>query len=347
MRRRRHGDAGIYFELSRWVNKLPIDSHIHFIPPSLLERETGSIAGPSIVFHQGHQRTVYQRGKPVDSVVREFSRLDVIQSQSEDLGIERLVLSPWVAMLPLDEEPSRAADVCRRQNAAMAEAISGSKQLLGLAALPMQDADLALDVLCEAVELGLFGAEITPSCQAMFVGDSVYGEFWAQVEELGVVIAIHPSTRGLDMPVFSQRYLWNSLANPVETALAAAQLVLNGLLEKHARLNILLAHGGGAILSVLGRIEHSYEVRREVSGGLEHLPSWSFAKLYYDTITHDEVLLKEIVRRMGPTQVLLGTDHPFDMGEYVGHVEGIRELFDPRVADMILYQNAERLFWKA
>lgn len=324
---------------------MPTDCHIHFLPPELLSSEVGSKVGPSISYSQGEQYLVYQKGKPLDSVVRDFSRLEVIEGQSHQIGIEKLVLSPWVAMLPLDEDPASAAKICRRHNQAMATEVSKSKDVVGLAAIPMQDPELAISVLREALDLGLKGAEITPSCQGVFIGDPSLDDFWKEIELLGTTIAVHPSTRGLDMAVFSQRYLWNSLANPVETALAASQLVLNGQMERNLGLRILLAHGGGALISVMGRIDHSYKVRKEVFEVLSNPPLWSFQKFYYDTITHDELLLKSLVERVGASQVVLGTDHPFDMGQYQGQVEEIRSIFNPEDAEMILDGNAQKLFW--
>lgn len=324
---------------------MPTDCHIHFLPPELLMPEIGSKAGPSISYSQGEQYLVYQKGNPLDSVVRDFSRLEVVKSQSHQIGIDRLVLSPWVAMLPLDEDPPLAAEICRRHNLAMAREVSKSQDVVGLAAIPMQDPELAISVLREALDMGLKGAEITPSCQGVFIGDPRLNDFWKEIQLLGTTVAVHPSTRGLDMAVFSQRYLWNSLANPVETALAASQLVLNGQMERYLGLKILLAHGGGALISVMGRIEHSHKVRKEVFEALAHPPSWSFQKFYYDTITHDPLLLESLVERVGASQVVLGTDHPFDMGEYQGQVSQIRSTFSAEDAELILDGNAQTLFW--
>ncbi len=324
---------------------MPTDSHIHFVPPDLLSKEVGTKDGPSISYKDGHQHAVFQKGNLVNSVVKDFANLDVIKGQSASIGIDRLVLSPWVAMIPLDEDAKVAAEICRRHNYAMAKYVDDQSEVRGLATIPMQDPGLAIEVLREALDLGLVGAEITPSCQGKFMGDPSLSEFWEEVQILGTAISVHPSTRGLDMAVFSQRYLWNSLANPLETALGASQMVLNGYLERLPELKILLAHGGGVSHSVFGRIDHSYEVRFEVSELLSHPPSWSFRKFHYDSVTHDDLVLQGLVSRVGASQVLLGTDHPFDMGSYEGQVEKIRSLFDSESAEMILDGNATRLFW--
>jgi aminocarboxymuconate-semialdehyde decarboxylase len=43
-------------------------------------------------------------------------------------------------------------------------------------------------------------------------------------------------------------------------------------------------------------------------------PSSYLRQLFFDTITHDDALLATLVQRVGPSQVVVGTDRPFDMG---------------------------------
>jgi len=47
-------------------------------------------------------------------------------------------------------------------------------------------------------------------------------------------------------------YLSNLLGNPVETGVAAAQLVLGGVLTRHPDLQIVLVHRGGVLPAVVG-----------------------------------------------------------------------------------------------
>lgn len=325
------------------VGTVVTDSHIHFLPPSLLS-SSGDSSGVYATFDAGGRQTLYLRGRPLDSVVRDFTRLEIVRRECLQMGVDSLVLSPWVSMLPLDASPGAAAQACRRHNLAMAEEVGVHSGVSGLAAIPMQDPDLAIDVMVEASALGLVGAEITPSLGHRFVGDPCYEDFWGEMARRSIPVFIHPSTRGLDMAVFANNYLWNTLGNPVETAIAGCQLVLSGLLERHSGLKVMLAHGGGAIQAVFGRVEHSFRVRREVSEVLGHPPMWSFRRLFYDSITHDDGQLMTLVGTVGESQVLFGTDHPFDMGSYQGHPERIRELLGPEKAYAVLSGNAERFF---
>ena len=83
-----------------------------------------------------------------------------------------------------------------------------------------------------------------------FLGDDAFEPFWAAAEETSALVFIHPTTRGFDAPVFQEHYLWNAVGNPLETTVSAAHLVMTGTMERHPRLKVLLAHGGGAILAL-------------------------------------------------------------------------------------------------
>jgi aminocarboxymuconate-semialdehyde decarboxylase len=73
-------------------------------------------------------------------------------------------------------------------------------------------------------------------------------------------------------------------------------------------------------------------------------PSEYLRELYYDTVVFDEAQIGWLVRKYGADHVLLGTDHPFDMGEPdpVGLVDRVPFL-TPEEREKIVGRNAERL----
>ena len=298
------------------------DVHVHFVPPRLAGE--GGDWRPELIAHSHGPSTVRLRGRVIDSVVDEFADLGVIVESSAARRVDRLVLSPWVSLIPAGGSAEEAAEVCRTHNRAMADAIAGrEKRVAAMAMVPVQHGESAVEVAEEALELGLNGVELMATYGGRTLGDPSMGEFFAFAEERGVPVFVHPSTRGLDLPAFAPHYLWNSVANPVETAMAAAGLVLSGTLERHPGLKVILAHGGGALLSVWDRIGHSWEVRPEAKADLGEHPGQSLARLYVDSVVHSPELLRALVAKLGAGHVLLGSDWPFDMGlrDPVGMVE--------------------------
>ena len=97
------------------------------------------------------------------------------------------------------------------------------------------------------------------------------------------------------------------------------------MLERYPRLRILLAHGGGALHAVRGRLRRAHAVRPEAAADAPAGPDAALRRLYYDSLTHDQELLAGLIEYAGADHVLLGSDRPFDMGsdDPVGEVRAL------------------------
>lgn len=100
---------------------------------------------------------------------------------------------------------------------------------------------------------------------------------------------------------------------PMETAIAVARLVFSGTLERHP-LTLCLAHGGGCVPSLRGRMDMGWE-RKDVAHTNDDPPSHYTDRLYYDTAVFNTTVLARIVEDVGVGHVLMGTDHPFELGD--------------------------------
>ena len=116
-----------------------------------------------------------------------------------------------------------------------------------------------------------------------------------------------------------------------------------GVLERHPDLRVLLAHGGGTVLALRGRLRHAHEHLAPARARLGEPVEASLRRLYFDTVTHDPALLHALVEFAGADHVLAGSDHPFDMGDPdpAATVRGAGLSLADSVA--ILGGNAERL----
>jgi aminocarboxymuconate-semialdehyde decarboxylase len=87
------------------------------------------------------------------------------------------------------------------------------------------------------------------------------------------------------------------------------------VLERHPALRVLLAHGGGTLPALRGRLRHGASFQPQAKARLTEPVEDSLRRLYYDTVTHDAGLLRQLVAFAGAEHVLLGSDYPFDMAD--------------------------------
>jgi len=265
--------------------------HAHVIVPGL---------GAEVSWDERGQ-VVEVDGRTIRSALREFCDLPRILEEQDRAGVDVVLLAPWVNLL--GREPGR-------QNEALAAMAGERVAVLGTVDLERPD---------ELVELmgdgRLAGVEIQASPGGDYLGHERFEPFWAAAEETGALVFVHPSTRGFALPVMDEFYLWNAAGNPIETALTAAHMTLAGTMERHPGLRVLLAHGGGAILALRGRLRHAHSFQPQARARLQESPVDSLRRFLYDTVVHDPDVLRALLDFAGPGNVLLGSDYPFDMGD--------------------------------
>ena len=321
---------------------MTFDVHAHVIVPEITGEEPWR---PRVWRDDDGGQVVEMGGKQIRAAIQEFVDIAGILAAQDAAGVDRVLLCPWVPLLYYDAEPEEGLARARIQNEALAGIVrSHPERVDALGALPLQDPELAAEELGGLMGAGVLkGVELAASVRGVFLGDDRFEPFWEAAEATGALVFIHPTTRGFDSPAFQDYYLWNTVANPLETATTAAHMVVAGVMERHPKLRVLLAHGGGALLAVRGRMRHAHGFQPQARSRLGESPDDSLRRFYFDTLTHDEVLLRALIDYAGADHVLLGSDYPFDMGD-ARHVETVRALgLDPDVEARILSGNAEEL----
>ena len=291
-----------------------VDCHAHVVVPGL---------GVEVEWRDGAQ-VVIEGGREIRSATREICDVDGILDEQDHAGVDVVVLCPYVNLCGVEVE---------RQNEALA-ALAGERVLvLGTVDLERPEQ------LVELVRDGrLRGVEIPAAPGGSFLGEPRFREFWAAAEETGVLVFVHPSARGFALHVMDEHYFWTTLGNPFETTVTAAHMLAAGIFDEHPRLEVLLAHGGGALPALRGRLAREQQVHppgRDVGASLR--------RFHVDTVVHDVDVLRGLVDLFGADRVLLGSDYPFDMGTE-RPTEIVRALGLPsEEEELILGGNALRL----
>jgi aminocarboxymuconate-semialdehyde decarboxylase len=187
-------------------------------------------------------------------------------------------------------------------------------RLRGIAHLPMQDPDAAIAELERVVkEHGFKGVEVGTSIEGVELANPKFRKVLKTIEQLGCFVFTHPY-QCLAQGGMSEYYLSNFVGFPLDTTLMVAHLMYSGALDELKDLKILLAHGGGYVPYQIGRFIHGFNVRPEPKTKTQTSPAQLLRRFYFDALTHDPQAARHLINMVGSDRVVIGSDHPFDMG---------------------------------
>ena len=107
-------------------------------------------------------------------------------------------------------------------------------------------------------ELGFPGVVITSEADGLFLDAPEFEAFWTEAEKLGLFVFVHPALK-LNFPQQFDAYdTARSVGREFSLIMATIRLINSGVFDRHPSLIVQMAHLGGGIASMLGRIR-SYQ----------------------------------------------------------------------------------------
>jgi predicted TIM-barrel fold metal-dependent hydrolase len=299
-----------------------IDVHHHYAPPSLADsllrmrpRLRGFLSGPLI---EGESRL----------------------AAMDEAGVDAAMLSiPHPGLL--GAEPDRAAyrDLIRRANDDVIALAERHPDRFGvLIALPLA---VPGDAICEFERVA--GHELVRGIIAFATSGTGLP---LDAPELAPVyraighrpVLLHPAMDELTQHDAFLSFGLSSLAAPVETSVAAARLMLSGMLDQAPDLTLIIPHLGGVLPYVSGRLAD------QTTGHGERDLLWYLTnRCLVDSCAYHHPALMCAVETLSPEHILLGSDFPArgSLARAVSDIEG--SPLDAADRHAILGGNAERL----
>jgi aminocarboxymuconate-semialdehyde decarboxylase len=267
----------------------------------------------------GTQSMSFNAAHMLPEAMARMGSLDRRLNDLDWMGIDHQVVSPSPNQYCYWAEPGLADDIVAAGNQAIYDVVSRSGgRLSGLGLVSLQHPQAAARQLEDAMAGHRFaGVEISASVGERELSDASFEPFWEAADALCAVVFIHPlgSSLGARLDRF---YLSNTIGQPVETTIALLSLISAGVLDRWPRIRFLAAHGGGYLPHYIGRADHAWHVRPEARGSAE-LPSAYLRRIWFDTVVFRPENIALLVALAGEDKVLMGTDYPFDMGDYAPH----------------------------
>lgn len=330
-----------------------VDIHSHYYPRDYLDLLSRRAEIPMVVRKaDGEHFVIFADEERAAGATRpigeHFWQLDRKLQFMDQHGIDRAVISignPWVDFLDGREAVSWAA----RLNDEVEQACAAEERLLGLGVVPFH----AVEAACEAVHQ----IDALPHLRGIIMGtrpgrkhldDAALGPFWAAAEECNLPIFIHPHyTIGADWMAGYGHAPLLALGFTFETTAAVTRLILGGVLERHVKLRVVLAHTGGTLPFLAGRLDGCIRVDENAKRQLSKPFSDYLRMMYFDGVAYHAPAVRCALDLVGPERILFGTDHPFGIADAEACERAIREVATTKSdAARMLGNNAEKLFFQ-
>lgn len=226
-------------------------------------------------------------------------------------GIQTAITSLSTPNVHLGGGPAQASALARSCNEFSAEsAVRYPGRFGSFAALPMPFTESACAEAIHALDvLKADGVLLLGSSDGFFLGDARFDELMSELDQRHSIVFVHPnihaSSEALDLkvPGFFVEFL-------CDTTRAATNLILSGTLEKYPNIKWILAHAGGFLPYVAGRLDAATipNLQNRAPKGVMHYVK----RFYFDTALspsrYSMAALKELV---DPSHILFGSDFPY------------------------------------
>jgi len=325
-----------------------VDIHCHYLNPEV-NRKTAHLNAaqydPTVIF--ANELTNRTNIAQMRDRAPKLTGIDERLRDMDRMGVDIQAVCPAPYHYFYFTEPDYGAELAREVNEGIANLVSlHPDRFIGMGSVPLQNPKLAVRELEYAVKkLGLRGVEINTNVNGMNLTDPRLGleKFFAKANELGVVVFMHPLGY-TQADRLTNHYFNNVIGNPLETTVALSHLIFDGVIERHPKIKFIAAHGGGFLAHYWARMDHAWRARPDTRTVISKRPSSYLEKVYFDSITFDPRMLKQLIDRYGANHVLLGTDYPYDMGEdhprkLIAGVKGLTDVQRRQIEGL----NARRL----
>jgi aminocarboxymuconate-semialdehyde decarboxylase len=297
---------------------LKIDMHSHIIPKNLPDWEKKF--GYEGFIRLEHHKPSWANMMQGDNFFREINHNcwdpEVRINEYEKYTTQVQVVCTIPVLFAYFSKPKDGLEVARFLNDDLANLVNKyPKKYIGLGSLPMQDPELAVQELFRIKELGLKGVQVGSNIEDKNLNEPDFYPVWEACEKLGLAVLVHPWNM-MGKKNMNKYWLPWLVGMPAETSRAMCSMIFGGIFDKFPNLRVNFCHASGSFLSTIGRIEHGFNCRPDlVAVDNQKNPRKYCGHFWVDCITHDQDMLRYVLKMQGSKRVTLGSDYPFPLGD--------------------------------
>ncbi|QIW94946.1 hypothetical protein AMS68_000464 [Peltaster fructicola] len=310
-----------------------VDVHTHFYPDAfmdLLRSRTevpyvrsfpdNPAAGDRLVILPAEDTASTSRGRPIGPEYYDIKeKIKFMDQHRIDISVISLA-NPWLDFV----DPAEASNMARLVNDNMNQlcAESGGR-LYAFGTLPLSApvAEIVQEIKRLATLKYMRGVIMGTSGCGKGLDDPALDDVYEALQTNGQFIFLHPHY-GLPSSLYGPyandygHVLPLALGFPLETTIAITRMILSKVFDRHKTLSVLIAHSGGTLPFLAGRIAsciaHDAHLKKE--GQLVTRKSvFDLLKqnFYLDAVIYDKIGLRAAIDAAGAARIMFGTDHPF------------------------------------
>jgi aminocarboxymuconate-semialdehyde decarboxylase len=327
-----------------------IDIHHHYFAPELIAeiKQHGKALGIEYFPPKDAKDNPYQiqfpkgrRFGPDPRMAEVPNRLDVMTKGN--IGIATVEVH--TACVGYELDGSRGETWSKLYNEAIMNLVRRHPdRFVGVATVPLQDPPRAAKVLEHAIaNLKMSGVTIASNVVGKYFDDKDFDPFWAKAQELDVLMIMHPEwvAGGERMGSYGLRTV---CGNPADTTLSVGYMIYSGVFDRFPNLKLALLHGGGFFPYHLGRFDQGM---RSGTGAArmpaKQPPSQYLKNLYFDNLVYRVETVEYLKRMVGAEHVMVGTDYPFDLGDWQAAEKIQRMNCTEAEREAMMHVNARKL----
>ncbi|KAI9641672.1 hypothetical protein NHQ30_009527 [Ciborinia camelliae] len=308
-----------------------VDIHTHIYPPSYIEllksrdeipyiRQFPPATEHRLVILPAEDTPSTSRGRPIGPDYDINQKIAFMNTHSINTSIISLA-NPWLDWLP--------------PTSALQTALSINTEINDLCALHPTRlyffGTLPLSAPPASIHQSITHLQTLPYCRGIILGTTGLGSglddplllpIFTTLAAAHLPIFLHPHY-GLPTSVFGPRandyghVLPLALGFPMETTIAVTRMMLSSVFDAVPALQVILAHSGGTLPFLAGRIEscilHDAHLKKEGKVERGRKSIWEILKsnIWLDAVVYGEVGVRGAVGVSGTDRVMFGTDAPF------------------------------------
>ncbi len=332
-----------------------IDFHAHLYPEAYMNAVAGAEGRYLVGVRARADGTRYLWFEDIEywTYAPPFRDVGLRLREMDAAGVDVQVLSIGPPMVYW-ADPDFGLQLCQIYNDAIAQVTRAhADRFVAFAVLPLQDPALALKELerC-ASDLGIRGVGMGTHIGGRQLDDQALWPVYDRIQALGLPVFLHPISPCGGGNIHDYR-MDITLYFPFDTTVAAARLVLGGVLEAFPRLQFCLAHLGGALPFLKERLDMGWQVAQKFhaqGATIDKPPSHYLSRFSLDNLAYSETAFSDAdllcaLACVGSDHIVVGSDAPFPVGDMARSVEFIRrcQLLSEAEREKILGGNAARL----